>query len=81
MVGRGQAKMLTNFIKSGAKTSGAGERPEAAQWIISLLDAAISLLDPIVEVLTGSVQHLAAKDAMNSPRIRRVLIGGLRWLL
>ncbi len=34
------------------------------------------LLNPVVQVLTGSVQHFTAKDAMNFPWIRRVFVGG-----
>ena len=67
---------MANFIKSRTKAGGTGERAEAAHWIIALLDAAMILLNAIVEVLIGSVQHRAPKNAMNCLWISHVLVGG-----
>jgi hypothetical protein len=36
------------------------------------------LLEAVVEVLIGPMQHLTAKDVPNGPRIGGVLIGGHR---
>jgi hypothetical protein len=46
------------LIKGATKACGGGTRSEATHGVIALFDAAVILLDPIVEILIAAMDDL-----------------------
>jgi hypothetical protein len=80
MVDQTNPEVLTKFIKGCQKASGTGETTEATHRIVTLFDGSMVLLNPVIQVLIGSVQYLAAQNAPNGVSISQRLYNKLcKW--
>jgi hypothetical protein len=60
-------KELAHFIKSATKACCRGRTSEPTHRVIALLDATVVLLQSIVEIAIGPVEHVTAQSLL-SPR-------------
>jgi hypothetical protein len=66
----------SDLIKDTAETGGGGEGFEPAHRPVALLDALMVLLQVVVEMAVGAVQHPVPKDVSNGVWIGIMPIGG-----
>ena len=59
------AEVLTERVKGGTESRGSREAAKAEHGVITLLDPAMVLLGPVVEVLDAAMLRLPADDPAN----------------
>jgi len=67
---------VPQLVVRSAETCGRSKRTKASHGPVALLDAAMILLDEIVEVAICTMQHFVAEFVSDRPRIGVVSIGG-----
>jgi len=68
-------KELAHFLEGAAEARGRGHTSEPTHGVIALLDATVILLQSIVEVAVGPVQHVTAQGLTNRTRVGIMPIG------
>src|SRR3954464_9842653 len=75
MVAGARAEEAAQFIVCATEPSGGSGAFEAPHWSVAPFDAAVVLLQPVIQVSTGSVPHAFAQRGADRPGVAVVAIG------
>jgi len=68
-------KELAHFIEGSAVARGLGHASEPAHGVVALFDATVILLESIVEIVVGPVEHITAKGLADRTWVGVMSIG------
>jgi len=75
MLARARAEKVAQFIVSATEPSGGSRTFEAPHGPVSAFDAAVILLQPVIQVGTGPVPHTLAQRGADRPGVAVVAVG------
>ena len=75
MMAGATAQEAAPFIVCATEPSGGSGAFEALHWSVARFDAAVVLLQPVIQVSTGSVPHAFAQRGADRPGVAVVAIG------